>query len=216
MSTTMTGLINETLNILQKSPTTVGFYTQDKMTYFVNEAMDYLSCRMMESASGEWTEQTFLYDVNPGDSVIAIDPSIVLVKKVSYLIANIYQPLIYNELRQEVTYAANSGVQQYPSSYFMRQGNICFDPPVAIGGVGALKVEATSFPVELVAGDNLPTLLNRAFQHYVSYRAAFTAASSIGKAQKEWEATYSEWFDMMLRLIDKRVDQPRSVKEFDQ
>lgn len=293
MSTTLTGLIAESLNILQKSPTTVGFYTLPKMETFVNEAIDYLSCRMMESASGEWLETTQFITTNPGDNIIPIASDIVCIKKVSYLIANIYQPLIYNELRQEVTYAGSiftfsvagvvvppavgdiytnngstyniavvslvggvgtiqanktggntnpitgpstlarssglgdlainyslvtvesSGVQQFPSSYFIQGGNIVFDPPVAIGGTNALKIDCTKFPAELSGGATLPTILHRAFQHYVAYRAAYTAASSIGKAQKEWAETYQEWFDMMLRLVDKRVDQPRSVKEFD-
>ena len=290
MSTTLTGLINESLNILQKSPSTVGFYTLPKMETFVNEAIDYLSCRMMESASGEWVETTQYITTQPGDSVIAFATDIVCIKKVSYLIANIYQPLVYNELRQEVTYAGSiftfttgvvavlpaigdtyscngstfniavstagqlvankisgtnnpttpsgtltrvtgggdatiayslvtmesSGVQQFPSSYYVQGGNIVFDPPLAIGGVNALKIDCTKFPLELTGSATLPTILHRAFQHYIAYRAAYTAASSIGKAQKEWEATYSEWFDMMLRMVDKRVDQPRSVKEFDQ
>ena len=294
MSTTLTGLISESLNILQKSPGTQGFYTTAKMETFVNEAIDYLSCRMMESATGEWVEMPVYKTTVAGDSVIALDTDTICIKKVSYLVGNVYQPLAYNELRHEITYVGStftftvagvvvppavgdkytnngstftvagvnliagagtlvfdkttgtanptaapstlarsvgagdlainysaflvnsSGIQQYPTSYYVQGGNIVFDPPLALGGTNALKIDCTKFPVELTGGATLPAILHRAFQHYIAYRAAYTAASSIGKAQKEWADTYGEWMDMMLRMVDKRVDQPRSVKEFDQ
>lgn len=186
------------------------------METFTNEAIDYLSCRMMEASSGEWLEKTSLITTNAGDSVIALDTALVCVKKVSYLVGNVYQPLVYNELRQEITYDASSGVQQYPSSFYLQGGNIVFDPPLAIGGTNALKIDYTAFPVEMTGSATLPTLIHRAFQHFVAYRAAYTAASSIGKAQKEWADTYGEWLDMMLRFVDKRVDTPKWVKEYDQ
>lgn len=294
MSTTFTGLINEALNILQKNSGTQGFYTTAKMETFTNEAIDYLSCRMMEAGSGEWLETSGYISTNAGDNVFALPTDTVVVKKVSYLIGNVYQPLVYNELRQDVTYVSStftftvagvvvspavgdtytntgstykisavslvagagvitmdktngtnnpatppgvlarvagggdvaiaysavqvnsSGIQQYPSSYFLQGSNIVFDPPLAIGGTNALKIDYTAFPAEMTGAATLPTILHRAFQHYVAYRAAYTAASSIGKAQKEWADTYGEWMDMMLRMVDKRVDQPRWVKEYDQ
>jgi hypothetical protein len=289
MSTTLTGLINESLNILQKNTGTQGFYTTAKMELFCNEAIDYLSARMMESASGEWVETSQYVSTVAGDSILAISADIVCIKKVSYLIANVYQPLVYNELRHEVTYAGSiftftittptvapsiydvysnngstfsiavsntgqivankisgsnnptatgnlvrvsgvgdatiaysavvvegSGVQQYPSTYYIQGSNIIFDPPIAIGGTNAIKIDCTKFPLELTGSATLPGILNRAFQHFIAYRTAWTAASSIGKAQKEWADTYQEWFDVMLRLVDKRVDQPRAVKEFNE
>ena len=288
--TTVTGLTNQVLQILQKSPGTQGFYTPDKVLQFLNESIDYVTAQMMLSETGAWEDQTVYIDTLPGGVAYPLPTGMVLLKTVRYLFETVYMPLVYDEAHMDMLYNditgttynftltapasiaqgtiysnngaqfevqtatvasttlvcvgsgfnptnsgtltyvsgsptgdlvfnsvstfSNSGLVQYPSRYRILNNQIYFNPALAIGGPQYLQIEMVVYPDDVAQGDNIPANLHKAFQHFVKYRTATACAASIGKSMVEWAEQANEWKDIMMRLVNKRIDSAASVKEF--
>jgi hypothetical protein len=218
---TLAALQTEVLQRLQKTPGYQGFYTADKVLSGLQESFDYVTAKMMEAASGEWRDEDRYYDTVSGDSLIAIDTDVCMIKVVRYLIGNVYVPLVYDEQKDSAMYAASSGQTQYPSRYGIREDKtkgscIYFNPPLGTGGTSYLQLTCCAFPTLFAAlTDSIPSAFNRALQHFVVYRTCNILGSDIGKFNKEWAQQYGEWFDVMLRMVDKRVNSTSYIREYD-
>jgi hypothetical protein len=217
---TLAALQTEVLQRLQKTPGYQGFYTADKVLSALQESCDYVTAKMMEAASGEWRDEDRYYTTTAGDTLIAIDADVCMIKQVRYLIGNVYVPLAYDEMKDAVMYAPAAGMTAYPSRYAIREDKtkgscIFFNPAISMGGTDYLQITLCAFPTLFSAlSDNIPSAFNRAFQHYVVYRSCNILGSDVGKFNKEWAQQYGEWFDVMLRMVDKRVNSTSYVREF--
>jgi hypothetical protein len=108
----------------------------------------------------------------------------------------------------------NSGLVQYPSRYRILNGQIFFNPTLAVGGTASLMLEYCAYPDDVSGSDDIPQNLHKAFQHFVKYRTASACAASIGKFNKEWQDQADEWKDIMMRLVNKRINSNATIKEF--
>ncbi len=216
MSRTLGELCGQVLQILQKSPGYQGFYTPDKVRDAAQEAIDYVSTKMAESETGGWIEETRLYDTVTGQALVPLEDDILMVKVARYLTGNVYTPIIYDEARESAVYVGSSGVTQYPSRYRIQGDNIYFNPPLGVAGPQFLQLEVCVLPAKMVSdGQIVPAKFNRALQHYIKYRTASVLASAVGKFNKEWAQYEQDWFDVMLRMVNKRVNSPAYVRDFE-
>lgn len=216
MSRTLGELEGQVLQILQKSPGYQGFYTPEKVRDAVRESFDYVGSRMSDSATGGWLDEVRHYDTVTGQSLVPLQDDIIMIKTARYLTGNVYTPIIYDEGRESAVYAGASGVTQYPSRYRLLGDSLYFNPPLGVAGLQYLQLEVCSLPAQLVAdGQIIPSKFNRALQHYIKYRTASVLASSVGKFNKEWAQFEGEWFDVMLKMLDKRVNSPAYIRDFE-
>ncbi len=216
MSRTLGALEGQVLGILQKTPGYQGFYTPEKVKDAVNECFDYVAARMADAATGCWLDEVRHYDTVTNQALVPLQDDIVMIKVARYLTGNVYTPIIYDEARESAVYVGSSGVTQYPSRYRLLNDSIYFNPPLGVAGPQYLQLEVCALPQQMITdGQIIPAKFNRALQHYIKYRSASVLASAVGKFNKEWAQFEGEWFDVMLKMLDKKVNSPAYVRDFE-
>jgi len=205
---------SEVLNILQKSPTYSGFYTTDKVTRAVNEALAYVSARMMMEGNG-W-RQTIGYITTVANTPnYNLPAGCSIVNSVRYLFNDIYVPMIYDDQNMDSQVASSSQLQLSPWRYRVVGNQLYFNPVPTYVGTNFVQIEYTTYPDKLVNGsDALPTEIDNALYYYLVYRSADTLVSQAGNAQPEWSLNTLQWFNAMEQIISKRLRVFQVIGEF--
>lgn len=215
MAITRGDLKDKVLRLLNRSSTYNGAYTDEKMDDAIEDCLDYLSVEMAIANEG-WNTKFFYYSPAAGDKEVTIDvDDIMLINQVRYLAGDEYIPLIYDQNRGGVNTTSSSGYTQFPSRYRIVENKIYFDPGLGEGGTNYLQVEATEYP-DAIASDatNLPAHFDKAMQHFIKFRSASYLASSVGKFNKEWSSQEQQWYNQIIKIVNKRNNVEMTIREF--
>ena len=214
MSVLLSDLETKVLNLLQKSPSYSGFYTQPKVIQIINECLDYVSARMMQEGNG-WLQTIGYITTVANTPNYALPTGCAIVRSVRYLVNTIYAPLQPDGQEREA-FLSSDFQTQIPSRYRLVGGDIYFNPVPSLVGVNYLQIEYTGYPSELVnLGDAVVSQFERGLIHYVTYRAASILASTVGKADADWLKYESQWYKAMENIISRRNSTVQFVRSFE-
>ena len=203
------------LRILQKTASTPGFYTPDRVRDAVQDAVDYVSVRMFRACNGEWLDSIRYFDTVSGQAVVDLPEDIAAIKAVRYLVGVEYTPLWYDTAFEDSQWAASSGVVQFPSRYRLLGNQIYFNPVLSQAGTQYLQIEYCAYPQALKTDEFMPIQMDRAMMNYIKFRSASMLAASVGKANAEWVRFEDQWAKEIETLIDRRIHCTTYIREFD-
>ncbi len=199
---------------LNKSPSTRGFYTDEKCNSAIQEALDFVATEMFEADQG-WLKKIGYLDVTANCLTLAVPSHMEMIENVRYLLGNIYQQLAYDTRFDSQEWAVTSGATQLPVSYRIVDNKFYFNPPIGVGGENFLQIEYMQYPTMLrTDAQKMDPQFGRALNWYIVYRAMSIMASSIGQFNKAWAQEEGAWYSKMLTVVNKRNLAPTPIKEF--
>jgi hypothetical protein len=207
-------LMTAVWEILQKNSTYTGFFTSAKVLAACQESVDYVAAQMMMATGGGWLDKIAYITTATGGTVYTLPTDCGIIRELRYLVANQYVPLAYDQAYETRQFPTAAGVTQYPSRYRLHGYDIYFNPALGVGGTNYLQVEYLAYPADLTLGGNLPWF-DKAMFHYCKYHSASVLAASVGKGAREWEKFEELWFARMLEIVNKRVNAPQYIAEFE-
>lgn len=199
---------------LNKSPTTPGFFTSDKVNSAIQEAIDLVAAEMFEADEGFLKKMDFL-DVTANATTISVPPHMAIIEEVRYLVGNIYVPLDYDAQWKVPQWSVTSGATQLPATYRIVDNRFTFNPALGVGGSQYLQVEYQAYPSILRSDtQKIDPQFDRAMLYYVIYRSCSILASAMGKKNKDWDYEEALWRQKMLNIVNKRNAQSTPIREF--
>ena len=203
------------LRLLQKSASTPGFYTPERVHEAVQDSVDYVAVRMFRAVNGEWMDSIRYFDTTSGQSSLPLPEDVACIKALRYLVGNAYVPLYYDTGYETAQWSGTSGVVQFPSRSRLVGPNIYFNPSLSQAGPQYLQIEYASYPAPLTEGGLMPVQMDRSMLNYIKFRSASILASGVGKAQTEWTKFENQWATEIEIIIDKRVQCTTTIQEFE-
>lgn len=199
---------------LNKSATTKGFYTEEKVNSAVQECLDYIATHMMIADDG-WNHKIDYLDTQANQISVDIPPHMAMLLEVRYLVGNIYQPLMYEQNFGNSEWSGPSGVIQYPSRFRMVDNALYFNPALGSGGAKYLQIEYVAYPRRLQTdADFLESQFDRSMFWYTVYRSCSILAGNVGQFEKPWREEEAQWFNAMQQIIVARNRQSTAIKDF--
>ncbi len=199
---------------LNKSATTPGFYTSDKVNSAVQEALDLVAAEMFEADEGFMKKLDNL-DVAAGAITIPVPPHMAMIEQVRYLVGNVYVPMAYDSQWNVPQWSVTSGATQLPGSYRIIDNKFYFTPAIGVGGAGFLQVEYQAYPMVLLADtQKIDPQFDRSMIYYVIYRACSILASAMGQTNKSWQREEDMWRQKMVNIVAKRNSGTSVIKDF--
>lgn len=209
-------MIGRVLRFLNKTSSRPGFYTVDKISDALHEAMDALAVEMFIAGEGWQTKIDYL-DTVAGQISKDIPPHVAMIHEARYLVGDTYVPLTYDDgSKKPQVNQAGGGAVQYASVYRIVDNAFYFDPPLSTGGAKFLMIEHQAYPKRLAQdGSFLESHFQPAFQHYIKYRTCTILAGSIEKMVIPWRREEEFWEEKTRQLIPKRTLQSTQLTEYE-
>ena len=203
------------LRMLNKTSKYKGAYTDEKLDDAIEDCMDYLSVEQGMANEG-WRTKIQTFTTIDSQISVEIPSDYMLINQVRYRVGDEFIPLVYDQDREYPQAAGDSAYTQFPSRYRIVDNAIYFNPALAQGGTDYLQVEYTSYP-HLAKNDldTIPGEFDKAMGHFIKFRAASYLASSVGKVQKEWVAFETQWYNQVLKIINKRNNVTQRIRDFE-
>lgn len=205
---------NEVLERLQKSATTKGMYTDEKLDAAVRECLAYIAANCFLEGQG-WRTQIRHLDVPANAVAIPVPADVAMISDVRYLCGNVYIPLTYDARFGLSVPGDGLPAIQYPTSYKIVDNCFYFNPAIAGPLPKGIELEFTSF-VDRIRNDAqfLPPEFNEAMYYWTIYETMSIVTNVVGKYSKEWGSQWNRWHDLMLNIISRRNLQSGAIREF--
>ena len=200
------------LHTLQKSPGYSGFYTDDKCNIAIQEALDFISTKMMVAGGGLMKKIAFI-DTNTTDDAYPLPAGCALVDTVRYKSTTVYMPIEYSDDYMTPQVDGDQATQ-FPAKYRLLGNMVYFNPRPTTVGERCLQIEYQGYPAWITDDEqNVDPDFDRAMCWYAKYRAATILVVNNGGTPR-WGGAEEEWKTMVDLIIHKRIRKPRFVKEF--
>lgn len=199
---------------LSKSAATPGFWTAEKVSSAIQEALDLIAAEMFIADQGFLKNLDYV-DVEANQQTIDIRPQWEMIESVRYLIGNVYIPLAYDSEFDRSQWSPQSGVTQLPATYRVVGNKLYFNPSLSVGGTNYLMVEYQRAP-DFLRNDaqQLPTYFTRILVWYVVYRSMSILAASMKQMERPWAEEEKLWREKMLDVTNKRNKVSTGIKMF--
>ncbi len=199
---------------LNKSPATPGFYTQEKVSSAIQEALDFVAAEMFIADQGFMKKLDYL-DVEANQITIPVPPHMEIIDEVRYLVGSVYIPLAYDSQWATPQWSPTTGATDLPGSYRIVDNRFYFAPPLATGGTAALQIEYQRYP-SILRNDaqQIDPQFSRAMIWFAVYRACSILASAMKQETKPWRVEEKIWYDKMLQIVNQRNAQSIPIREF--
>lgn len=202
------------LRFLNKTSDYSGFYSEDKVSDAIQEALDLIAVKMFMNTDGWFTKYIWL-DTTGGQVSVDLPGNIALISDVRYKIGDIYMPLMYDPQIDDASYIGSSVEQAWGGRYRLLGRQIVFDPPMANGGERFLQIEGTFYPSILLDDSQMiDPQFDRAMLNYCKYKVCSILAGSIEKDVRTWAQEESEWFEAMMQVVNRRTLKSVAITEF--
>lgn len=215
MSITRAEIKYEIWTRLNKTATSPGFYTSDKLDAVIRECLDYITTEMMLADEG-WVHKIDYFDTVANQVTVPVPPHMSMISEVRYLVGNIYTPLQYDQQWGEAQWSGASGVVQFPSRYKIVDNMLYFNPALGVGGPQYLQVEYMAYPPKMRKdSDVVPSQFDRTMFWYTIYRSCNLLAGQVQQTQDDWVQHEAMWGQRMRDLIGMRTRQAIPIRDFD-
>lgn len=199
---------------LNKSATTKGFYTDEKVNSVIQECLDYINTEQFLADEG-FTHKLDHLDVEANQVTIPIRPHWAMILEVRYLIGTTYVPLTYDQQWGAAQSSPTSGVVQSPASYKIVDNMFYFNPAIGVGGTNYLQVEYMAYPPKVKKdSDYLPTQFDRCMYWFTIYHSCELLAGQVKSSVEDWPQQTQKWYQKLIDLIGMRTRQAVPIVEF--
>lgn len=212
MPTTRGELKRRILTILNKNSSYQGYYTDEKIHDAIQDCFDYIAVEMMMAGDG-WMTNIIYMDTVAGQRVVEIPSYVAVINALRFKQGNEYVECRYDD---------GNGQNQYPKTiaplnptkYRIVDNKIYFNPEPVDFGTAMIELEYTKYPRELLSdGQMIDPQFDNAMMHYIKYRSCSIVAAQAAK-DPNWTIFESQWYDQMMKVVNKRVREVAFVKEF--
>lgn len=216
MALTLEEMRNKVLLVLKKDPSKPGAYSNARLDEAINEAIDFVTSKMMIAGEG-FTNKIVFLDSVANQREIDLPLGVVLINQVHYKDGEAFIPLTPSEGRgQIVTSAGSEKGQTYPNTYAVIDNKLFFDPPFGSSETGKIRMEGTFFPDSLVdTTDLLPQSMSRSAEHFIKYNAASVISSWSRNYNPPWSSIEARWYMSLETEINKRNNGLKFVRSFE-
>lgn len=200
---------------LNKTPTTRGFYSDEKANSAVQESLDFLSTEMMLADEG-FAKKLDHFDTTANMVSFELPPNMAMICAVRFLVGNVYAPLCYDSEFDNSQWSSVSGIIQFPSRYRLVDNRLYFNPAIGVGGTSYLQIEyMTYMKIMRQDSDKFEQEVDRAMIWFIVYNSMSIMASTMGQFSKPWADSASMWYQKALLIINKRVQQFTAIQDFE-
>lgn len=214
MGVTRATLKNRILTQLNLTADYQGFYTDEKLDDLIQESLDYVSVEMMMGGEG-WLSNLLHITTYDGVGTYELPKSVAVINSVRYLSGNSYIPVTYDDQSDLPQVSPSAGFTQFPTKYRIIQNKIYFNPPPVFTGTNYLQIEYVSYPSELLTdGQLIDPQFDNAMMNFIKWRVIRMATATRKDLYPDYERFYAEWYDQMMKIVNKRIRTKTFVKEF--
>lgn len=212
MPTTRLALQTEIYGILQKEATAYGLFTPAKVNAAIQDALDYISSKMMRVGTAWLTKRAYANIVANTQS-IALPTDLALINFVKKKVSSAeYQPITFDENATQVSSTTPAGGLAGLPTYHIVNNALFLEPIPDENITDGILFEYVAFPSALTSdSDNLPTELDKAaFVQYAKWRAAkqlYVLGNQHGNTPA-WVQYEQEWLMEVQTVIAKRIRMP--------
>lgn len=215
MAITRGEIAGRILRLVNKTASNPGFYTADKISDSIEEALDFVAVEMFMAGEG-WNNQIKYFDCVAGQITLPLSADVGMINEVRYLFAGEYLPLRYDDANRRSQVQETSGLVQYPGSYRIVNNYLYFNPPLVEGGTNIIQLEYTTFPRRMTSNnDVIEGQFWKPFVHWITYWSATRLVSGIGVTLPDWAKQEGVWWKAIQAVIVKRNLQVTMIREFD-
>lgn len=214
MSITRGQLKNQILVHLNLNAGYQGYFTDEKLDSLIQEAIDYVSVEMMMCGEG-WLSNIKYFDTAPAVAVYELPKDIAVINAVRYLSGASYVPVVYDDQADLPQMASSAGFTAFPSKYRILQNKIYFNPVPVFSGPKYLQIEYVAYPSEMMNdGQMIDPQFDRASLNFIKWFAICRAVGSRKDVNPDFLSNKNEWYDQMMKVVNKRIRTKTFVKEF--
>jgi len=199
---------------LGKTAKQPGFYTPEKMSEAIEEALTYIAVEMMEAGEGWLTKYLYL-DTVGGQTSIDLPGNVAMIRQIRYRSGDVYYPLTYDDQSDSYSFVGTAITQNLGYKYRILGRQLVFDPPIGAGGERYLQIECVYFPEAVVADNELiDSQFDPVAVQYLKYKVASILAGSIEKTIITWQALEAQWYEKLKFVLNRRVLSSTRIREF--
>jgi hypothetical protein len=202
----------DVLELLSKDNTYQGFYTDSKISFAINDSLDYVFANMMFNGEG-WLTTTTTLNTVANTETVALPTGCVVVHQVWYKVGDTWVPLTYDTNVDKTQFTTTTQVP-YPVSFSVEGVNLFFNPVPSNVGTGTIRIKYSAFPALLAANASTDAQITRGLRRFVAYRSASVCLTTTDNSQSPWKEYEIQWWQYLQDLLSKRVKSPQFIQSF--
>ena len=209
---TMAEIKKSILLLVQKNPGYQGYFTDEKMTEHINEALDYIAVDMFQVGEG-WLREIRYLDWVAGSRTILIPQDVAIINNVRWKQGDVFYPLMYDPA-DYTSQAVKGNATGVPTVYRIIQNKLFMNPEPSDFGSAQVELEFSRYPARLVSDfqETMPDFDN-SMLHYLKY---FVANTLLPPTAQNTKFTDNEkiWYTQMSKIVTMRNRVKKVIGDF--